>query len=160
MEYFVGAGLALAVGVCASAVGLDRDRSFYATILIVVASYYDLFAFMGGTVEVAISEAAVAAAFVCVAVVGLRTNLWLVVIGLCAHGTFDLFHDRMINNPGVPLWWRSFCLSYDVIAGAYLAWRLLQPSICRICGGLCKCGAHRDLKRRFASQFGAGRAVA
>jgi hypothetical protein len=133
--------MALVVGVFATAIGFDRDRSFYPTVLVVVASYYDLFAFMNGSIEVMIAEAALLAAFICVSVVGLRTNLWLVVAGLCAHGTLDLVHDRLINNPGVPLWWRAFCLSYDVTAGAYLAWKLYQPSANPIKAAPCKCAA-------------------
>ena len=45
----IGTGLALAVAVGAGAAGLDRDRAFYPTVLIVVASYYDLFAVLGGS---------------------------------------------------------------------------------------------------------------
>src|SRR3954470_5341909 len=44
MAYLVGAGLALVVAAFAALTGLDRDRAFYATVLIVVAHYYDLFA--------------------------------------------------------------------------------------------------------------------
>jgi len=35
----VGALLAVAVGLMATAVGLDRDRAFYPTVTIVIASY-------------------------------------------------------------------------------------------------------------------------
>ncbi len=48
MELLIGTGLALVVGAFATVAGYDRDRSFYPTVLIVVASYYDLFAIMGG----------------------------------------------------------------------------------------------------------------
>ena len=42
------AGIVLSIGVAAFArrVGLDRDRAFYPTVAIVVASYYVLFAAM------------------------------------------------------------------------------------------------------------------
>jgi hypothetical protein len=59
-------------------------------------------------------------------VVGFRTSLWLVAAALAAHGLFDLVHARLIINPGVPTWWPPFCLSFDVVAAAYLAWLLLQ----------------------------------
>ena len=47
MAYLVGALLALAVGGLGTVVGLDRDRAFYPTIMIVIAFYYILFAVMG-----------------------------------------------------------------------------------------------------------------
>jgi len=48
MEYLVGLGLALAMCGAAWLLALDRDRVFYPTVLIVVVSYYVLFAAMGG----------------------------------------------------------------------------------------------------------------
>src|SRR5689334_18548816 len=48
MEYAIGIVLALIVSCFARVTGLDRDRAFYSTLAIVVASYYVLFAAMGG----------------------------------------------------------------------------------------------------------------
>jgi hypothetical protein len=45
------------------------------------------------------------------------------------HGLFDWYHGQWIENAGVPAWWPMWCLSYDVAAGAYLAWRLLSGKI-------------------------------
>jgi hypothetical protein len=47
MEYLVAVILGLVVGAFATTTGFDRDRAFYPTVLIVVASYYALFAVMG-----------------------------------------------------------------------------------------------------------------
>ena len=92
--------------------------------MIVIASYYALFAVMGGSMQVVIVESVVAAAFLGVALAGFKSTLWLVVIGLAAHGVFDLIHPHLYANPGVPVWWPSFCLAYDLVAAAYLAWLL------------------------------------
>ena len=127
MNLGIGAGLALAVGFFGTAVGLDRDRAFYPTILIVVASYYGLFAVMAGTGPTLAAEIAVFGAFLVAAVTGFRSSLWVVVMALAAHGLFDLGHELVIANPGVPGWWRMFCLGYDLSAAAYLAWRLTRP---------------------------------
>jgi hypothetical protein len=126
MEYWVGAALALGVAVFAALVGLDRDRAFYATVLIVIASYYELFAVMAGSTPALVAESAVLAAFAGLAVVGFRTSLWLVAAGLAAHGLFDFFRGGLIANPGVPAWWPNFCLSFDLVAAAWLAWRLVR----------------------------------
>src|SRR6185437_8824734 len=44
MEYLIGIGLAVVVCVFAMLAGFDRDRVLYPTLVIVVASYYVLFA--------------------------------------------------------------------------------------------------------------------
>jgi hypothetical protein len=44
--YVVGIGLAILVSLVARWVGFDRDRAFYPTVLVVIASYYVLFAVM------------------------------------------------------------------------------------------------------------------
>ena len=51
MAYGVGIVLALLTVLLARLVGFDRDRAFYPTILVVIASYYVLFAVMGGSTE-------------------------------------------------------------------------------------------------------------
>ncbi|MCU1331352.1 MAG: hypothetical protein JWM08_344 [Candidatus Angelobacter sp.] len=126
MEYMVGALLSAAVIVCAAVVGFDRERSFYSTVLIVVASYYVLFAAMGATRRNLILEIAVASGFFLFAVFGFKGNLWLVAGALIGHGVFDFLRPRFIENPGVPHWWPGFCLAFDVIFGGWLALRLLQ----------------------------------
>jgi hypothetical protein len=42
MEYSIGLILSLAVAGFAAAIGFDRERAFYSTVLIVIASYYVL----------------------------------------------------------------------------------------------------------------------
>lgn len=124
MEYAIGIGLALAVSALATAVGFDRDRAFYPVVAMVIASYYGLFAIMGGSTAALLTESIPMAAFVLLAILGFKLNLWLVVAALLAHGIFDFLHARFIPNPGVPAWWPGFCLTYDVAAGGYLAWLL------------------------------------
>jgi pimeloyl-ACP methyl ester carboxylesterase len=129
MEYVVGVALAFAVAVFAAKAGFDRDRAFYPTVLVVVASYYDLFAVVGGSMPALAIESVSLAAFAGVAIIGFRSNLWLVVVALFAHGALDLGHGRLVANPGVPSWWPMFCLAFDWMAAATLAWRLAKPSL-------------------------------
>lgn len=120
MEYFIGIAVASAVCLAASLVGFDKDRAFYPVVLVVIASYYILFAAMGASLQTLLIELAAAAAFAVVAVVGFKLNPWLIVIGLAAHGAFDLLHPLLAHNPGVPVWWPGFCLAYDFTAAVYL----------------------------------------
>jgi len=97
--------------------------------MIVIASYYALFAVMGGSVHALAVESIVIVAFLGASIAGFRTSLWLVVAALAAHGLFDFIHGQIIANPGVPAWWPPFCLSYDVVAAAYLAWLLSRSRV-------------------------------
>jgi hypothetical protein len=129
VELVVGALLAFTVGLMATAVGLDRDRAFYPTVTIVIASIYALFAVMGASTHALVLESLVGLVFLAIAIAGFRSSLWLVVVALAAHGIFDFAHGRVISNPGVPLWWPAFCLAYDLTAAAYLAGLLMTRRI-------------------------------
>lgn len=126
MAYLIGVILALAVSLFARFIGLDRDRAFYPTVMIVIAALYGLFAVMGGHPGELTLEWIMMGGFILLSVLGFRLNLWFVVAALFAHGVFDFFHGHLVPNPGVPVWWPAFCLAYDVTAAGYLAWLLLQ----------------------------------
>jgi hypothetical protein len=125
----VGTFLAIVVGLLARVSGLDRDRAFYPTVTIVVASYYALFAAMGASTSILVLETVVGAVFLAAAVAGFRSSLWIVVLGLAAHGIFDLARGDVIANAGVPVWWPAFCSAYDVTAAAFLAWLLTSDRV-------------------------------
>jgi hypothetical protein len=129
VEFLIGALLALSVGLSATSIGLDRDRAFYPTVMAVIASYYALFAVMGGSIQVLVTELIVIAVFLGASIAGFKRSLWLVVAALAAHGVFDLVHGHLIANPGVPRWWPRFCLAYDVVAAVYLAWLLARSRV-------------------------------
>jgi len=126
LPYVVGILLSIGVAVFARWVGFDRDRAFYPAVLIVVASYYVLFAAMIGSVEAVLLESIVMALFVIAAVAGFKRTPWIVVAALAAHGVQDAVHGHIVANAGVPGWWPAWCLAYDVGAAGALAW-LLMP---------------------------------
>jgi len=128
MEYLIGVGLALMVCVFAALSGFDRDRVFYPTMVVVVATYYVLFAVMGSSTRALTQESVAAALFVAVAVVGFKKNLWVAAAALAGHGVFDFFHHWIIQNPGVPVWWPGFCMAFDVLAGGFFAVLLMRRS--------------------------------
>jgi len=126
MEYLIGLILSLTVAGLATVVGFDRERAFYPTVMIVIASYYVLFAVMGASKHTLIIEIIIAGGFLLVAVLGFRKNFWLIVIALIGHGIFDFVHRFFIDNPGVPHWWSGFCLAFDALLGVFLAVRLIR----------------------------------
>jgi hypothetical protein len=121
MEYAVGVILAAGVGVFGTLVGLDKERSFYATVMIVIAWLYMLFAAIGSSTEALAAEAVPMLLFSAAAVYGFKRSPWIVAAALALHGVFDLIHPHVIANPGVPAWWPGFCMAYDITAAAYLA---------------------------------------
>ena len=124
MEFAIEAAAATAAtagGLFATVIGFDKERSFYPVVLIVIATLYLLFAAMAKSTGSLVAEAIAALVFVAMAALGFRKTPWFVVAGLALHGVFDFFHDAVIANPGVPLWWPGWCLAYDVVAAAYLA---------------------------------------
>ena len=132
MPYLTGVVLALLISGFAAVVGFDRDRAFYPTVLIVIACYYVLFAVIGGSSHALLVETLITTAFLLLAAIGFRGNLWLVVAGLAGHGIFDLLHQRVVVNPGVPAWWPAFCMTYDITAAAVLGWLLIRRGDARV----------------------------
>src|SRR3954470_2651010 len=102
LPYVVGIVLSIGVALFAGWVGFDRDRAFYPTVLIVIASYYVLFAAMIGSLQTVVLESAVMTVFVIAAVAGFRGNPLIVVAGLAAHGVQDAVHGYIVTNAGVP----------------------------------------------------------
>jgi hypothetical protein len=124
LPYVVGIVLSIGVALFARLVRLDRDRAFYPTVMIVIASYYVLFAAMSGSVQTVVIESALMMPFVAAAVAGFKSRTWIVAVALAGHGVFDAVHGQVIENAGMPSWWPAWCLAYDVGAAAGLAWLL------------------------------------
>ena len=131
LEYLIGVILAASVCTFGLIAGFDRDRAFYSTMLIVVATYYILFAVMGNSTRAVTMETLVAGAFFVLAVVGFKKSLWLVAAGIAGHGVFDFVHGLFIQNPGMPAWWPGFCGSFDVVAGIFLGVLLVRRARAR-----------------------------
>ena len=124
LPFVIGIVASAGVALFARKVGLDRDRAFYPTVMIVIALYYVLFAVMTGSIQTVLAESVVMVMFAAAAVAGFRSSAWIVAAALAGHGVFDAFHGYVIENPGVPAWWPAWCFAYDVGAAAGLAWLL------------------------------------
>jgi hypothetical protein len=118
MEYLIGLILSLAVTGSATVIGFDRERAFYPTVLIVIASYYVLFAAMGASRRTLIIEIVVAGGFLLVAVLGFRTNFWLIVAALI--GTAFLT-SSIASSSTTPVYRTG---------GRVFAWHSMRFSVC------------------------------
>ena len=121
MAYVIGIILSAGVALFGRSSGFDRDRAFYATVLVVVGSYYVLFAAIGQSLQTVMAESVGLVAFTIAAVAGFKSSEWILVAGLAGHGIFDGLHGYLIENAGMPRWWPPFCGAYDVGAAVWLA---------------------------------------
>lgn len=118
MEYLIGIILGFVIVLGAKLTGFHRDKSFYPVLLIVIATYYVLFAAMDGSAVSLIIESTIALVFILVALLGIRYGVRLVAAGLILHGVFDFVHGQLVVNTAVPVWWPGFCASVDIVLGA------------------------------------------
>jgi hypothetical protein len=58
----------------------------------------------------------------------LKTNMWLVAVGMRGHGVFDFLHHLFTDNSGEPSWWPGFCLTFDLLFAGWLAVLLMRRS--------------------------------
>ena len=128
MDYLIGFLLAVAVCGAAAFIGFDRERGFYPIMLIVISTYYILFAVTGGDSKTLLVESMIAIAFAGAAIAGFRSSLWIVVAALAGHGVFDFVHHQFFRNDGVPVWWPGFCLGFDIVAALFFGVLLLKRS--------------------------------
>ena len=83
-------------------VGFDRDRAFYPTLLMVIATCYILFAIIGRSMPAFGLESLIAGAFFVLAVAGFKKNLWLIVVALAGHGVFDYLSPLVHSESRCP----------------------------------------------------------
>ncbi|MBY8964505.1 hypothetical protein [Algiphilus sp.] len=126
MDYVAGVLVASAFITLCHSLGLDRERSFYPLVMIVIALAYVLLAASDDAFVIAGVETALALVFVVAAVVGYRSNLWIVVAALIGHVGFDLAHAALWPTPVVPTWYAGFCLAADGLLAVHLSFLLLS----------------------------------
>lgn len=135
MEYLIGIALGVVVAFIGRVFRFDLDKSFYPVILIVVAFYYVLFSIMSREPETIIYELLIALVFTGTALFGSKYSMYIVASGLIFHGIYDVAHDSIFINSGVPLWWPGFCAAIDLALGIIAIYltkcrsnKSLQPS--------------------------------
>ena len=92
--------------------------------LALIAAIYIGFAVADGRPHVLAVETAVAAVFVVVAAAAMTGTLWLIVVGLAAHGGKDVWQHRTGFVAGTR-WWPPFCATVDFVAAALIAVAIL-----------------------------------
>jgi hypothetical protein len=88
--------------------------------------YYWFFAVYASDYTALLNELMASVAFFAIAYVAYRfrsfATLLLLSIGYIVHAAYDVYHDALFVNSGVPIWWPEFCGSVDVLIGGYVAY--------------------------------------
>ena len=116
----LGSAFAGAGGALMHMTGIAYQRGTWVVTMVAIALFYVVFAVEnGGPVEAAL-HAAIALAFIAMAILGGRGNPWWIVAALAGHGVFDAGAPLFVADPS-PLWWGPFCLGVDLTLAAWLA---------------------------------------
>lgn len=95
----------------------DRESAFYPTVLIVIASYYVLFAVISADRFALVVQLAIAVVFIALAIVGRNLDGRIVAVGIVLHGLYDMAFHWFGGGGGVPEWWPAFCGIIDLVLG-------------------------------------------
>jgi len=120
IAFITGVGLAVVLAVFGKLTSYEKDRSFFPTLLIVIASYYLLFAILDGSVSTILIEIAIASFFIVLAIWGSYQFPIIVGAGIALHGIFDFMYGHFYLNNGVPVWWPAFCAGIDIPFGLWV----------------------------------------
>lgn len=120
IAFIAGVGLAVVLAIFGKLTGYEKDRSFFPTLLIIIASYYLLFAILDGSPSTILIEIAAAAIFIVLAIWGSYKSTLIVGAGIALHGIFDFMYSYLYVNHGVPVWWPAFCAGIDIPFGLWV----------------------------------------
>ena len=123
-------GMLLASGILAVChrVGLHKDRGGWTVTLIAISAFYVVFAAESGDPKSLAVQIAISSIFAGIALVGFKMSLYLVAIGLGAHGLFDIVIDASGHSPA-PEWWGGFCVGVDAVLALCLVFWIRTRSI-------------------------------
>jgi len=119
LPFLAGIAFALLAIVLLRLSGMSRDRATGPVMLVAIALFYPVFAVDHGGLPAFAVQVMIAALFTAVAILGYRTRLAWVGVGMIAHGLFDAVAHTALNSPA-PGWWGPFCIGIDVVLGLWL----------------------------------------
>ena len=118
LAIFIGLCLALFIILAGKYSRFDRDTSYFPVLLIVIASYYVLFAIMQN--QSIVFELMVASCFLFLAVFCAKKAPIVIGIALIMHGLYDILHVFVLKHQVAPHWWGEFCASVDIVLGIWV----------------------------------------
>lgn len=102
----------------------NYEHWMYSVVLISLPLIYMGFGMFSGSREIILKEFIYGFPFIFVGlvcfIVGFKGSVYIVAIFWLLHGAYDLAHDHIFINSGVPAWYPVFCAVVDVVIGIYL----------------------------------------
>lgn len=117
--------------------GQEYSRWSYPLLLASFPAWYWAFALLAADPGALAVEVLAGLAFIGIAQVAASwrsfATLLLLAFGYVAHAVYDVVHDRLVSNAGVPAWWPEFCGAVDLVLGVYIVmlairFRRLRPA--------------------------------
>jgi hypothetical protein len=103
---------------------VNAERWLYTLGLLCLPAIYLVFALYAGHNQSVVLELAWGAPYIfagiLIALGNLRVSTLLIAVFWLLHGVYDLLHDSLFNNPGVPIWYPALCAGADLVIGSYL----------------------------------------
>lgn len=122
----MGAGLGILTLGLFRLARIHKEHGTYAVLLLMIAAIYPIMALHSGAPELSRLHIGLAGAFGLCALLGARFSMWIIVLGLAAHGLLDFaLHQDAIESPA-QAWYLSICVGFDLAVAAGLAGFLLQ----------------------------------
>ncbi len=122
----IGAVVAVFVVLGFNAWGLEKTRWAYPVLLATFPINYWVFAIYAADSAALLKEILAGTVFLAVAYTAYKVRsfvtLLLLAVGYVLHAAYDFYHGLFFVNAGAPTWWPEFCGSFDVLAGAYIAY--------------------------------------
>lgn len=105
---------------------INGEPWMYAYALLVLPIVYVVFALVDGSGDIAGKElvAGLPWLFAGIALLWFKVPYSTAIVGAfwLLHAIYDVAHDELFVNPGVPGWYPLACFGTDVVIGAYLLW--------------------------------------
>ena len=127
MDVFsVVAGLAVGLAIVLGIKKNGNEFHAYPMLIATMPLYYIGFAIYGGTTESLIGELLAGIPFLVLGLFSylpkLKITALLLAVAWVGHGVYDLSHEHLFINQGIPGWFPLFCAVVDVFVGLFLAY--------------------------------------
>ncbi|BDX05894.1 hypothetical protein [Planctobacterium marinum] len=113
----------------------QQQMRYYAWLLATFPLYYFAFALFVPDGSVLVKEVGVSILFFLLVALALRVKptlaAMILAVGYLLHAGYDLSHDELFINPGMPRWWPLFCGGVDGIIGLYLLHQVYRTPACK-----------------------------
>ncbi len=131
-----GIGFIFALAVVMGSRKLRLANSLFALTLVILPIVYMLFALWAGHQSALLHEFLWGIPFFGAGIacfyLGLRKTGYIVAAMWFLHLLYDVFHDQLFTNAGVPGWYPALCAGFDLVIILYIVYLMRTPEPDRV----------------------------